>query len=298
MTTSEHTSSRLLCRTTDGALEPMFDLQPVGVPSPSQTFIIEHLRVEAIEWKTLLLPKQLIHLFLQDAEVGFSMNDRTCSMRIRANQIGVCPRDHWHSILWSKPVSMLSIQIDDQVLASGALDSIKGGRCEWEMPPIIDSPQILHLLMTLRHEQARDYPNGELFVDSIEVALGRVLLHSYGTGKTIAPVRNSALQGRRLRKVLDLMHANLDKRVTLKQLARSVELSPTYFAEQFRCATGHAPHQYLLHLRVDMARALLKSTRIPILEVALRSGFPNQQHFATTFKRLYGVSPNQYRMSL
>ena len=298
MTTSQQASSRLLCRTINGTLEPMFGLEPIGVPSPSQTFIIEHLHVEAIEWKTLLLPKQLIHLFLQDADAGFSMNGRTGSLRIRANQIGVCPRDHWHSIFWSKPVSMLSVQVDDQALASAALDSIKGGRCEWEIPPVIDSPQILHLLMTLRHEQAQDYPNGELFVDSIEVALGRLLLRSFGTGKTIAPVRNSALQGRRLRKVLDFMHANLDKRLTLKQLARSVDLSPTYFAEQFHCATGHAPHQYLLHLRVEMARALLKSTRLTILEVALRSGFPNQQHFATTFKRLHGVSPNQYRMSL
>jgi hypothetical protein len=131
----------------------------------------------------------------------FLINDRTCSLTIRANQIGVCPRDHWHSFFWSKPVSMLSVQVDDQALASAALDSIKGGRCEWEMPPIIDCPQILHLLMTLRHEQALDYPNGELFVDSIEVALGRLLLRSYGTGKTIAPVPNSALQGRRLRKV-------------------------------------------------------------------------------------------------
>ena len=96
------------------------------------------------------------------------------------------------------------------------------------MPPIIDSPQILHLLMTLRHEQAQDFPNGELFVDSIEVALGRLLLRSYGTGKAIAPVRNSALQGRKLRKVLDFMHANMEKRLTLKQLARSVDLSPLF----------------------------------------------------------------------
>ena len=132
---TEHTSSRLLCRTTDGTLEPMFDLQSIGIPSPSQTFIIERLHVEAIEWKTLLLPKQLIHLFLQDAEAGFSMNGRTCSLTIRANQIGVCPRDHWHSIFWSKPVSMLSVQVEDQVLASAALDLIRGGRCEWGCRP-------------------------------------------------------------------------------------------------------------------------------------------------------------------
>jgi AraC family transcriptional regulator len=91
------------------------------------------------------------------------------------------------------------------------------------------------------------------------------------------------------------MHEHLDRKITLRELAQCVGLSEMYFAMHFREATGYSPYKYLLKLKVDLARLLLRTSDAPILDVALRCGFHNQQHFATVFKRLHGVSPSRYR---
>ncbi len=88
------------------------------------------------------------------------------------------------------------------------------------------------------------------------------------------------------------MHANIDQQVTLASLAQTAGLSSSHFTHQFRTSTGTTPHQYLLGLRVERCKELLRNNEMSILEIALEAGFQNQQHFATVFRRLVGVSPS------
>ena len=66
------------------------------------------------------------------------------------------------------------------------------------------------------------------------------------------------------------------------------------FAAQFRAATGHRPHEYLLFRRTERAKELLR-TAMPIVEVALTVGFQAQSHFTTVFRRLTGDTPARWR---
>jgi AraC family transcriptional regulator len=54
---------------------------------------------------------------------------------------------------------------------------------------------------------------------------------------------------------------------------------------------GLAPHQYLLHLRLERSRRLLDSENATLADVAQRAGFADQAHFTRFFKREYGVTP-------
>jgi len=75
-------------------------------------------------------------------------------------------------------------------------------------------------------------------------------------------------------------------------------LSKMHFAAQFRAATGYRPHEYLLHQRVERAKAMLSSLEMPLVEVALSVGFRAQAHFSTVFKRLTGETPGRWRRSV
>ncbi|MDO5550738.1 MAG: helix-turn-helix transcriptional regulator, partial [Lachnospiraceae bacterium] len=61
---------------------------------------------------------------------------------------------------------------------------------------------------------------------------------------------------------------------------------------------GVSPQQYLLQYRLDMACQLLRTTELPIQDIAKRIGYDNQLTFSKMFKKKYEVSPKQYRMNM
>ena len=82
--------------------------------------------------------------------------------------------------------------------------------------------------------------------------------------------------------------------VSLEELAVAARVSPFYLVRRFRRQVGLPPHAYQLQLRLQSAKAELKSDT-SLAEIALKHGFFDQSHFHRHFKRTYGVSPGRYR---
>lgn len=91
----------------------------------------------------------------------------------------------------------------------------------------------------------------------------------------------------------DWLHARLDRPCTLAALAAVAGLRRRQLVRAFRARYGLAPHQYLLQLRIDRARALLAAGR-PAGEVAAATGFADQSHLGRCFKAHLGITPGRY----
>jgi AraC family transcriptional regulator len=83
--------------------------------------------------------------------------------------------------------------------------------------------------------------------------------------------------------------------LSLGEIAESVGVHPVHLAQAFRkfyhCTVG----DHVRNLRVDFACRQLRTTEIPLSEIALLAGFADQSHFTRTFKQLVGIPPLQYR---
>ena len=266
----------------------------MGIASPSSTLIVERLDIDLIEPQTRLLTDLQLHLFLNDGSVNFYGGTEGASMPVRRGQVGICPRNQWHSISFRQPTSMLSVHIDDSIISEVSLEIAKGRQLDPSLPPIMEDLRLTHLLFALAEEQAHGYPTGELIVDALELAIVKLLVSRQPPHSTSSAIRYK-LGPARLKRVLEFMQANLGRKVTLRQLAECVGLSTNFFSEQFRAETGLAPHRYMTKSRIDLAKQMLSKTRDSVLEVAMAVGFENQQHFATVFRRSVGVAPSVYR---
>ena len=96
---------------------------------------------------------------------------------------------------------------------------------------------------------------------------------------------------------LSYISENADKSLTLEHLAKRASLSPFYFTRVFKKETGFTPHEYIIHVRLELAKFLLKTTNARIKEVAFRSGFNNESNFCTSFKKATGTTPLEFRES-
>ena len=93
----------------------------------------------------------------------------------------------------------------------------------------------------------------------------------------------------------EYMAKNFDQNITLEDIARSANLSPTFFHTMFKLAKQITPREYLLQLRITMAKNLLRNTGKSLSEIALLCGFESQSYFSYVFKKATGLSPKKYR---
>jgi AraC family transcriptional regulator len=98
-----------------------------------------------------------------------------------------------------------------------------------------------------------------------------------------------------LRRVTEFIEENLERDLSLAEIAEIADLSPFHFARAFKQATGSTPIQFLTRRRIDLAKRLLVESEAPIVEVGLRAGFKNQSHFTTLFRKVTAMTPKAYR---
>jgi AraC family transcriptional regulator len=104
-----------------------------------------------------------------------------------------------------------------------------------------------------------------------------------------------ALSGSRLRRVAEYIQQNLDKDLSLAELAAVVYMSPYHFARLFKDSTGVPPHRFVVRQRIARARGVLVTPELSIAQVSRRVGFRTPSHFTTVFRRVLGVTPRAYR---
>jgi len=155
--------------------------------------------------------------------------------------------------------------------------------------------QLENIGWALNEEMKCGYPCGQLYFDSLAVAVATRLI-CYHSSKSIDMKRpNKRLSDRRLRQVFDHIEDNLAENISLGDLAAVVGLSVSHFKVLFREAVGLSPHQYLIRRRVERAKNLLGEGKLSISQIATESGFAHQSHLARHMHRVLGVAPQDLR---
>ena len=99
----------------------------------------------------------------------------------------------------------------------------------------------------------------------------------------------------RVRQVIALMERHLADPLPLDELARTVNLSPSYLTFLFRRETGRSPARFWRDMRLERARQLLHRTFLSVKEVMAAVGWSDPSHFGRDFKRKHGLPPSAVR---
>ena len=100
------------------------------------------------------------------------------------------------------------------------------------------------------------------------------------------------------RRAKEILRANLDGGVLLKEVARECGLSVGHFSRAFRRTLGVAPHKWQLEQRIVLSKEKLRDGDLPLSTVAAECGFSDQSHLTREFKRAVGISPGAWRRAL
>jgi len=102
----------------------------------------------------------------------------------------------------------------------------------------------------------------------------------------------------RIGHVVALIELRFAEPYSVEELARSVNMSPSYLTRLFRLQTGRSPACFLREVRLRHAYELVQTTFLSIKEVMAAVGWNDPSHFSRAFKRNFGLSPQELRDAL
>jgi transcriptional regulator GlxA family with amidase domain len=138
------------------------------------------------------------------------------------------------------------------------------------------------------------------FSDKLAIGVAEQMLHSFvrqpHDAQRMSIQYRTGISNPKLLAVIAYMEAYLESPVSLGELASSVDLSVRQLERLFRNHLGKTPTRYYLDLRLRRAQLLLRQTTMPILQVAVASGFASASHFARCYRECFDCAPRAERL--
>lgn len=231
------------------------------------------------------LDRLTIGVFLNDQPMHrLSLGgDKRVIQPLTARQGWVLPQGAEGVCRFDEPLDVLMIDVDAQVLAEVGLPD------PGEIDPLIGALDPLLLQMALSVEELDQ--GTTLYRETMQRALAAHL------AQVVAPAA-VALQGiddQRLSRAISYIQDNLSEDLRLEDMAQIAAMSVFHFARAFKAETGKSPLQYVITARMEAAQVLLKTTQLPVSEIAHRVGYADLSRFGRHFKTRVGTTPKAFR---
>ncbi|WP_176556317.1 AraC family transcriptional regulator [Rubellimicrobium rubrum] len=159
-------------------------------------------------------------------------------------------------------------------------------------PVFLDGHPTIEHLAGLLAAEVEEPCHDDLVPDGLATTILSLILGRTGSAEAVP---RGGLTPAQLRRVTDLMDAELHRRLSVAELAAAAGLSESWFAHAFRATVGTSPGRHLMARRIERARQLLEGATMTIGEVAAATGFADQAHMTRAFRTATGATPAAWR---
>ncbi len=200
---------------------------------------------------------------------------------IKSGEIKIINPNELHFVDSSSSWSYLNLMVEkDDVYEVAESMFLKEIKNNIKFKNCINEKEAIELFIKLFNSKDEKIVFEENFIEFIEF-----LLNNYSSFESNPKNFGS------IKYAIDFIHSFFLEDISLEDIAKSINLSKYHTIKLFKKYTNLTPHQYILRLRIEEARKLLKKD-IPLSQIALQCGFSDQSHFIKEFKKVYGFTPS------
>ncbi len=151
---------------------------------------------------------------------------------------------------------------------------------------------ILKALNTFVFEYSKSMPNSDITLDAQAEIITHWIIRSI-MGETFD--MRAVSSDYSVARAQHYMEQHYSENITVSKLAALGYVSSSCFNRRFKKEIGITPIEYLIEIRINRAKTMLKRKNISVTEIAMRCGFGSSAHFSSCFQGRLGISPSEYR---
>lgn len=245
------------------------------------------------------LDDHLVVIYLRGtAEMQRQLDGPRRKEHVRCGDVSLMTRYAASQWSWDAPIKVLHVY-----LPANYLSRICGPyfRCEGDGIMLTDRLQIhdktIAFIGQLMVEEALSNGFGtRLYNDALGQQLCLHLTRHYATEAARLPPRQGGRLGNaQMRRLLEFIEHRSAEDVSVAMLAAEISTSEHQLTRLFLNTFGKPPHRYLVDVRLDRAKELLRRGKLPIADIAAATGFSDQSHLTRHFKKRFGLTPKMWR---
>lgn len=205
---------------------------------------------------------------------------------------------HWR---WNKPIDACHVYLPYDALSGTAADVFERNIADIDLKNVLSAKDVVltEAAMRLADEVRVGGLGGQLYVEALRCQISIHILRTYATMIAFREHRCSGGLSRTEYKILvEYIEENINRNISLAELAGLLQLSVFHFSRKFRREFGCPPYAYVLQQRLEYAKRQLRRSNVPLKIVAASSGFSDQSHMTRVFRRILNVTPAEYRAEM
>ncbi|WP_157667690.1 helix-turn-helix domain-containing protein [Comamonas serinivorans] len=225
-------------------------------------------------------------------------SDKKIQSIIPAGGLEIVPQGSDISSMWLTPKENMLIALPNERLRS--LAGLECGEENLEIYPLglaISDRKAYAISRAIGKELALQEIGRAEYLDALLTAFGVHIIRNYSNLSSGFSARRAqgGLSPQKWKKIEAYIRENISAKMTIESLAVEVSLSPGHFSRAFKETSGMSPHQFILNMRLSLARGLLEKPNVSFSEVARISGFASNSHMTAVMKRFLGATPSDVR---
>lgn len=242
--------------------------------------------------------EHLVFVSLAHARIRCERGAQTLELDVAPGFVAVQPSHTPVRWSWQTRLSYVLLALDPGFVRTVAAQALGMDADAVELVPgeRESDPAISSVAGVLSRELMGRQAGARVYAESLAQILAVHLLRNYAKAPPPQPTQDT-LPSRPVARAMQYIQANFAEAIELVDIANAARVSPYHLARLFKQVTGVTPHQYLIGVRVNNARALLSAGagKRSLADVAEAVGFADQSHLSRHVKRLLGVTPRELR---
>lgn len=185
----------------------------------------------------------------------------------------------------------MHIAIRKEFFMKIAAEAACGDIFEFKQIQGVYSTQLLDLVGNFQREMMNHGETYPLMIKSICSQIVFQLIRDLNC-KT---VNKMGRENKYINVAMEFMEKHYSANISINDICSLIYLSPCHFKRVFKEFTGQTPYQYLIGIRIEKSKEILRKNEHSIEEAARLCGFVNSGHFSTVFKRHVNMSPTEFK---